>query len=219
MDLQAKRELRTRFMRWLYDAMDGRTDDGIDSGQFQQTPDGEGVSDDDLRQVCHFLEGEYLIKCHWTMGGAPPFIQILHRGVVEVEEAISAPDRSTEHFVPMVSVLHVEGSIVNSQVSNASPGAQQWGTFAYGANVREFVDAARLLAKELDLGDPAEAELLADISSIERELDRAEPRTGVITEFGRSIRSMLEKAIVGIVVTAASPEVMKAIEVIHSHQW
>jgi hypothetical protein len=54
---------------------------------------------------------------------------------------------------------------------------------------------------------------------MERELDRPEPRQGVIREFGRSVRTVLELAIGGLMVTAASPEVMKAIETIQHYQW
>lgn len=216
MDLQARRELRTRFMRWLYDAMGGATDDGIESEVFLESADAAGATAEDLRQTCQFLDGEYLIKCHWTMGDGPPFVQLRHPGVVEVEKAISAPDQGTEHFVPMVSVFHVAGSIINSQVSNASPGAQQSGTLTNGANAREFIDAARLLAKELSLGEAVQAELMADVDSIERELARPEPRPGVIREFGRSVRAVLEQAAGGIVATAASPAVMRAIDTISS---
>jgi len=219
MDLQGKRELRTRFMRWLYDTMDGATDDIAESRLFQQTPAGAGISDEDLRNALHYLEGQYLIKCHWSMGEAPPSVQLLHPGVVEVEQAISAPDRSTEHFVPMVSVFHVAGSIVNSQVSAASPGSQQTGTFNNGASVREFLDAAVLLVQELNLGGEVEQDLLADIGSMERELDRPEPRQGVIREFGKSVRTVLEGAIGGLMVTAASPEVMRAIETVSQYHW
>src|SRR5262245_37877779 len=165
MDLQAKRELRTRFMRWLYETMDGHTDDATESTLFQQTPAGAGVDDEDLRQTLQFLEGEYLIKCYWTMGEKPPSVILRHPGVVEVEQAINAPERSTEHFEPMVSVFHVAGSIVNSQVSAASPGSQQWGTFASGAGVREFIDAARLLVNELSLGETVKDDVLGDVSS------------------------------------------------------
>jgi hypothetical protein len=205
-------------MRFLYDDLDGHTDDVTDSGRFQQTPAGRSVSDEDLRQALQYLEGEGLIKCHWTMGGQPPSVQLRHRGVLEVEQAISTPDRSTEHFVPMVSVFHVGGSIVNSQISAGSPGSQQSGTFNSAASVREFVDAALLLVQELNLGE-VEQDLLADIGSIERELDRPEPRQGVIREFGTSIRTVLELTIGGLVVTAMSPEVMKAIDTISSYNW
>jgi hypothetical protein len=139
-------------MLWLYDAMDGATDDGIDSKLFQQTTDGTGISDEDLRQALHFLEGKHLIKCHWSFGQSPPTVMLRHPGVVEVETAIGAPDQGTENFVPMMTVLHVAGSIINSQVSNASPGSQQTGTFNSGASVREFVDAALLLVQKLNLG-------------------------------------------------------------------
>ena len=54
---------------------------------------------------------------------------------------------------------------------------------------------------------------------MERELDRPEPVWGVVREFGRSVRTVLELAIGGLVVTGANPEIIKAIETISSYQW
>jgi hypothetical protein len=149
------------------------------------------------------------------------FARLKHSGVVEVEQAIAAPERGTEHFVPMASVIHVAGSIVNSQVANASPGAQQSGTFDFnsGPSIGDFIDAARVLVKELNLGDAVAADLAADVSSMERELDRPEPRQGIIREFGRSVRNVLEQAMGGIVAATATPEIVKAIETISSYDW
>ena len=134
-------------------------------------------------------------------------------------QAVQIAVHGRGHRIVVNNAQATDNGVVNNAQASEGGIVTQAGMFNSGLNVREFVDAARLLAKELNLGAAQEADLLADVGSMERELDRPEPRQGVIRAFGRSVRAVLEQAVGGIVATAASPEVMRAIETISSYDW
>ncbi|GAA4718964.1 hypothetical protein [Phytohabitans rumicis] len=197
MDINAKRKLRTAFMNWLFETTGGSQDELGRPAGFK-VPDGwagEPPTEADIRDVVRYLEGEYLIKAHWTMGGLPS-VQLTHEGIREMEQAHSAPTERTEHFVPLVNITNIQGSVIGSQLQQGSPGSSQTGHFEI--NQREsaeaFVAAARKLLVHEAMDQDTRSEAEADLAMMSHELEKPAPRWPILKTIGATVRDSLAKA-------------------------
>ena len=197
MSLERKRELRTRFMSWLYEVTDGSEQKFVDPEAFK---DEHPIDDDELASVITYLEGENLLKADaYSLGSyLPGIVQISHYGVRELEDAIGHPEASTEHFTPLVNITTIHGNVTGSQIQQGSPGASQTGQFEFDADLRQqvlkFAQAVREALPELTLDADTEAEVGSDIGLLEREARRDSPRLGVLRDVAQSLRAVLESA-------------------------
>jgi membrane protein YqaA with SNARE-associated domain len=111
-------------MKAIYDASEGSEGNAVSGPQLLETLD---LPDQELGDACRFLEGEGLIRGRKTLWSnlTPYTINITHRGIIEMEEALESPTKPTEYFPPVVSVVHVEGNVIGSPIQSGSLGAQQ----------------------------------------------------------------------------------------------
>lgn len=193
--LAAKRVLRTKFMNWLYEATDGSE---LASTKPEAFLNETATADDPdavraLADAIKFLEGEYLIEATWTMGELPFDVSLTHAGVVEIEEAMARPDRPTEHFVPIINVTTVQGSIIGSQIQQGSPGASQSGTITVNQRERfqAFIHAARQAAEVPELDSDDRVKVTADLDFMEKELAKTEPRWERLKVVGTAVQTIL----------------------------
>jgi hypothetical protein len=196
-DLTAERALRTAFMKWLFDVTGGSTNRLAEAEDFS-VPEGwtgELPSEYDIADAVRYLEGEYLIKAHWDMGVLPS-VSLRHEGIREMEEALAAPKRQTEHFVPLVNITTIQGSVIGSQIQQGSPGARQTGTFNIDQleNVEAFLAAARKILANETLTPEIKARAEGDLVAMDRELASGEPRWPILRAFGTSVRDYLVEA-------------------------
>ena len=124
------------------------------------------------------------------MGGA---ISITHPGVKEIEEALSHPEEATEHFPPVVNIINVQ-NMVGSQIQQGTTGSTQTGDFSIEAvqAVRDFVDGLKAQLPQLNLEPERDAEVRADIATVEAQLVSPKPKKGIIRESFSSVRNVLE---------------------------
>ncbi|MEU5935861.1 hypothetical protein [Micromonospora sp. NPDC047187] len=197
MDINAKRKLRTAFMNWLFETTGGSEWDDQDASEFR-VPDGwtgEPPTEQDVEDAVRYLEGEHLVKAHWTFDG-PMAIQLTHAGIREMEQLLSEPNERTEHFVPLVNITNIHGSVIGSQIQQGSPGATQTGHIEVNQrdNVEAFITAARKVLGSDSLDADARARAEADLAIMSRELESATPRWPILHAFGTSVRDALATA-------------------------
>jgi len=198
MDIESKRKLRTAFMRWLFEGTGGSQDTHLRPSEFR-VPEGwvgDTPTNRDIWDAVRYLEGERLIKAQWAMGGAPILVRLTHEGIREMEQALSEPDRQTEHFVPLVNVTNIHGPVIGSQIQQGSPGATQTGHIEVNQrdHAAAFIAAARkvLASESLDADTRRQAE--EDLEVMSRELERPRPRWQILRTFGTAVRDTLAKA-------------------------
>ena len=123
-DIGKQQENRLLVMKAIYDAAAGSEGNAVSGPHLLETL---GLSDQELGDACRYLEGERLIKGTRTLWShlTPYTINITHRGIKEMEKSLQSPDKPTSHFPPAVSIIHVQGSLVNSPIQSGSPGAEQ----------------------------------------------------------------------------------------------
>lgn len=100
MTLDEKKAARYKFLKAVYQAADGRTDEDV---EYEKVAADLGFERDTTDAVWRYLTDEGLIEpmCRAS-------ICITHRGVVQVEDADSRPDRPT-HYFPAVNTIYIAG--------------------------------------------------------------------------------------------------------------
>jgi len=173
-------------LRQIYEATDGDTTKHV---QFYEVL--RGYDRETLVKHIDYLSDRDLID--WIAQG---FVQITHYGVEEYEEALLQPDRPTEHFPP----VSVTNNIVNigsvsgqSQVQVGTTSSTQTTGIPADA-LREVLAEARALVADLALEPDEEAEIDADLRTVEAQLDSPHPKRGIVREALSSVRAVLEGA-------------------------
>jgi hypothetical protein len=194
-NIEEKRKLRTAIMRWVFEVTGGSQRELAHPSEFT-VPDGwtgEQPSEDDIGDAVKWLEGERLLKAHWSLGGLPS-VQLTHPGIREMEQALAAPEKQTEHFVPLVNITTIHGDVIGSQLQQGSPGASQTGTFQINQrdNAEAFITAARkVLDESADLSPGVRVQVEGDLTVMTGELAKPSPRWGILAEFGKAVRDSL----------------------------
>jgi hypothetical protein len=115
MTIDELREARFRFLNAVYEASGGDEYIWPDWSELAQPL---GFDERLTHRILDYLVGEGLLKI-WAAG----HVGITHEGIREVENARTHPNQST-HYFPPVNVIMI-GSMVNSVIQQASPGAHQ----------------------------------------------------------------------------------------------
>jgi len=103
MTLESKQRNRYHLLRKLYEQSGGSERVNIN---FFDLAKKEGLSEEDARDIHDYLWREKLIGDRRAGGG----VAISHRGIIEIEQSISNPQRPTEHF-PLTIFQHFNAPI------------------------------------------------------------------------------------------------------------
>lgn len=188
--LEEKQQARLRYLKTLYDKTNGSEGDELDMDELGSEL---GLSEDETSDVVDYLNGERLLSDQGSLGS----VSLSHAGVVEVEQAMQAPEQRTEHFPPQVvhNVIHVD-KMVNSQILQGSPGATQTGTFSaqdmsavlrWAAEVRSALPQLNLAADDL-----IDAE--ANLATLEAQAKAKKPDATILSRAGVVVRGLLVAA-------------------------
>ena len=120
---------RFQFLKYLYERTGGSETELVPDDEALQ---GSGLSKPDFDLVCEYLLNEGLI------GGTLDAVCMTHAGMVEIEAALTRPDKPTEHFP--VNIIHIE-QMHQSQIQQGTVASTQSGTFTSLdlAAVAEFI--------------------------------------------------------------------------------
>jgi hypothetical protein len=184
--LTTKKKNRFRYLHRLCERTDGRElalEDKYEIG------DEIGLSREETENVVSYLIGEGLAS-HRDIGQA---IGITHAGLVEVERALSEPDVPTEHFPPMINMLQVQ-SMIGSQIQQGTKSSTQSQTISQNdlEAIRSLLLNLKSNLAELPLKDEEREEAYAEVQTLEAQLQSNKPKTLIIRESLRTLRSLLE---------------------------
>jgi hypothetical protein len=176
---------RFRFLKYLYERTGGSETEIVPDDEAMR---GSGLSKGDFDLVCDYLLKEGLID------GTLDAVCMTHSGVVEIEAALTRPDKPTEHFP--VNIIHIE-QMSQSQIQQGTADSRQVGTFMSLdlAVVAEFVRGLKDQLPQLGLTGDDEAVAQSDIATIETQLSSPRPKVEIIKESLRSIRNVAEGAV------------------------
>lgn len=152
-----------------------------------------GFSHDDTSDVVDYLAGERLLADDCTLSG----VSLSHAGVVEIEQAMQAPEQRTQHFPPQVvhNVIHVD-KMVNSQILQGSPGATQTGTFSAQdmTAVLRWAAEVRMALPQLNLAADDLMDAEANLATLEAQAKARKPDATILSRAGVVVRGLLEAA-------------------------
>ena len=188
--LEEKQQARLRYLKTLYDKTNGSEGDELDMYELGSEL---GLSRNETSDVVDYLRGERLLSDEATMGN----VSLSHAGVVEVEQAMQAPEQRTEHFPPQVvhNVIHVD-KMVNSQILQGSPGATQTGTFSTQdmRAVLRWAAEVRAALPQLNFATDDLMDAEANLATLEAQAKAKKPDATILSRAGVVIRGLLEAA-------------------------
>lgn len=167
-----------------------------------------GFDNDETSNIVEYLVGEHLVK-HVAIGGE---ITITHNGRKEIESALSAPEKPTTYFPPVVNILNIQ-SMVGSQIQQGTHHSTQKISIDHNQldTVREFVTQLEARIPEMELDCDSRAEADAEIATINAQLRSSRPKPGILSESLKSIRTILEGVASSVVASDLLPKLSSII--------
>jgi len=106
---------RFRFLKKLYDLTNANTSVDINPMEFGTQL---GLSDSEIEEITEFLHSEELIDFDIR-----DFVHITHKGIGEIEQAQSKPNKPTQYFAPIYN-MQVE-NMIGSQIQQGTNQSSQ----------------------------------------------------------------------------------------------
>jgi hypothetical protein len=148
-----------------------------------------GFPKNEISRIDDYLRGENLIT-----GIASTLIAITHQGIVEIERALTKPDEPTTYFPP-VNIIQV-AQMIDSQIQQGTSQSSQ--VLNYSSNdieaITKFIADLKGQLPELKLDADTQAEVEADVETIETQVKSPRPKHVIIREGLLSLRRILEGA-------------------------
>ena len=184
LDIEEKKKSRFKFLKKLHELSEGNEHTSFNMFAIGET---FGFDREVTVNIINYLENTGLIK--WRGSGD---ISISHNGSIEIEKALSQPDKSTKHFAPVQSLITI-GDTKDTQRQEGRGGTQE---IVVGKTVCERVQALILLLNEsidtLNLEPEKRRNLTADIHTIEAQMTSSQPKATVLAPCLDSIQEILK---------------------------
>ena len=198
MDLKEKKIKRFEFLKHLYETVDGSKSYSVNMWELGN----ELNYDRELTlKIADYLVDEGLIESK-AIGGA---IGITHHGVTEIEEALSNPNKPTEHFLP-INIINIE-NMNNSAIQQGNVNSTQ-NSIYNSTKIDELKELIRLLEESLkgiQLQPEEQVELIAEIETLKSQSKSPKPKSIIINESLKTIRTLVE----GVAAGAMTPGIME----------
>ncbi len=188
MNFEEIKQKRFQFLLKVYNLSDADENKDIQSYKLGKSL---GFSNNFTSNVIRYLYKEGLIKFKEDSGVV---IGISHYGIIEVENALSKPDKPTEHFPP-INIINIS-EMKNSQIIQDSHDVLQ-----VKKNDKELIESLKDLIKfaennldELDLKKSEEQEFQTELKTIETQLSSPKPKRNILKECISSLKKIMESA-------------------------
>jgi mRNA-degrading endonuclease YafQ of YafQ-DinJ toxin-antitoxin module len=167
---------------------------------------------DELDTIIQYLIEEELIR--GNTGGdslvgslAYPLIFITHKGVKEVEQALTNPQSSTQHFPP--NIIYIAGNVTESAIQQGSSYAKQIVNInrSQHQDLNEILELLKGVLNESGLKQQNKTELNAEVQTIVAQVHSPKPKIMIIRESLSSAKAILEG--VSTVITTVIPIIHK----------
>jgi len=147
-----------------------------------------GINGSEIDRICDYLHSEGLIGFDILDSTC-----IKHKGIVEVEDALSKPDEPTSYFPPVSYIIQVE-QMIGSQIQQGTNQSSQ--VLDYNNNdtetILKIITDLKSQLPEFKLDVQTQAEVESDITTIETQIKSPHPKSTVIKECLMSLRTVLE---------------------------
>jgi hypothetical protein len=201
MSLEDKKKDRFLFLKKLYDTTDGNSGYIVDMWELGSELE---FNREKIHNLVDYLTDEGLLEPK-TLGGG---ISITHYGIVEIEDSLTHPDSSTDHFLP-INVIHIE-NMTNSAIQQGASHSTQ--TINFNADksedLKKIIFEIENIKEQITLDRLVFDELVSEIDTLKSQIKSPKPKSIIVTESLRTIRSILE----GVAGNAATPLIIGMID-------
>lgn len=166
----------------------------------RQISDILGLNENSARVIVQYLSNEGLLEITTHGFNVPRYVDaslyIKHKGVIEVEQALSQPESPTPHFpASVVNYINV-GTMTNSNIAQASTDSNQNIDLSSNTkqDISEILNALKEFLDKPEIQQEQRDELRSDISTIQSQLDSPKPKMGILSESLSSAKNILESA-------------------------
>lgn len=184
-NIQEIQRKRFQFLQKLYEDTNGSEFESVNLSELGLKL---GFSESDTDKIYEYLHAKGLVEDIDLAGSSG----ITHQGIVEIENAISAPDKPTSYFPPL-NYIHVE-QMIGSQIQQGTNQSSQVLTFNNNdlETILKFISDLKRQLPELKLNEEIQAEITSDIETIESQAKSPHPKSAIIKECLLSIKAILE---------------------------
>ena len=168
MGLKEKRAARFQVLKAIYDASNGDVGHMFETEELTELT---GLSASEVDSAANYLAGEGLLE-----NATFQHVAVTHAGVVEIEAALSSPERETHYFPPVVNIINntINGNVTGSNIQQAGGHSTQ--TAAISKNdIQDLIAVLRANLDELGLDDGTKFDLVVDVDTIDTQLKRSSP--------------------------------------------
>ena len=157
-----------------------------------------GLNENDSRVIVQYIHNEGLLEITTHGFNVPRYIDaslyIKHKGVLEVEQALSKPESTTSHFpAGVVNYINV-GTMNNSNIAQSSNDISQNITLNSDTkqSLIEILNILNDFVNRPEIQEEKREELKSDVSTIKSQLDSPKPKIGILSESLVSAKNILE---------------------------
>lgn len=207
MNIQKKKEDRFKFLHKIYEVSNGRMNIMV-NGEFigKELGFDRGYSAD----IYYYLNEEGLTEPM----GAGIRLTLTHFGVREIEEALTSPNKQTEHFPPVFNILQIEnmsGGAIQQGTNNSTISIVSNDTIK---NINNYVETLEDFINNQVKTTDLKNELKADIETIKQQLQSPKPKSSIIKATLVSTKEVLIGATGGLLGTLAQPKAQELVQMI-----
>ena len=144
--------------------------------------------EEEIRKIVDYLIDEGLLEAR-ALGGV---IGLTHWGIKEVEQALENPDKPTEHFLP-INIITI-GTMTNSTLQQGTNSSTINFHFDNG-KINELdiiINSLKDIQNTLNISVDLHQELISEIQTLESQKQSPRPKSVIITESLKTIRTILE---------------------------
>ncbi|MEZ8077105.1 hypothetical protein ACED27_18790 [Vibrio sp. FF112] len=198
--VEIKKALRFELMKRIYEVTGGEESKQI---QLDKIIDVDAATDQEFQDTINaikYLFNEQLIKMT-VLGGCPAAIFIRHKGVVEVEQALSEPEQKTEHFNPAVTITNNIGTMTNSSLQQATSNSSIEVSYQLSDGEQSKIDElikqirVELESVKSQLSTEQARDVEAQLLTVESQLKSSKPQKAIL-ELSLSTLGDLTKGVV-----------------------
>ncbi len=190
--LKKKQKQRVDFLKKLYELSEGSVSNQVNGALVGWQIGLRNGDEASLSDTVRYLESEGLTKVIVWTSEMPASVQLTHNGLKEIEDAVSSPDKATEHFPP-INILNVK-TMIGSNIQQGAVNSSQNLSFNNDSrgDITKFIEELKDSLVELKLDDDSLQELNADINTVDAQLTSAKPKISILKESLFSIQRVLE---------------------------
>lgn len=139
---------------------------------------------------------EYLLAAKLLESRASGYFRIKHKGIVEIESALSKPDKPTDHFPPVLNIMHFHGPVSHAGFQQGTHGSTQTVSFTHTqetlVDMQEFLKRLKNELPQLNkLSEQDRSQVVAEVATIEAQLAAPSPNGDIIKAAGLVLHGIL----------------------------